>query len=455
MLAAATATLVGAFCLVAFLLRLAYLVNFISSVVLTGFKTGAALYIASTQLPKLFGLPGGNGEFFPRIAAVALHLSATHVPSLVLGAIALTLLLVLNARWPGRPTTIAVVAAVLVAMHADPVAHLGIHIAGAIPNGLPVPSLPLALLSAPDLRAIVPVALACFVLSYVETIATARSLAEMHGDQIEPGRELLALGASNLATGTFAGMPVSGGMSQSAVNDVGGARSRFALVVTSAAVALALTSFATLFSAVPDPLLGAIVVMAAIHLIRPDELRQLWNASRHEFLLAVFAAFAVLVSGLLGGVVSAAIASLLIVLIRTSRPEIAVLGIDPVSGHYVNLAYNVGARIPEGVLAVRAFGPWYFFNANYIHDHILGLVAAGRPAPPRVVVIDFSASPVLDVQSIQTLATIDADLRARGIRVGLAHLYDETADELRRAHRFESAFASHEDIASIVARLGS
>lgn len=450
-LATATASLVGIICIAARFLGVGFLVNFISTVVLSGFRAGAALFIASTQLPKIFGVPGGSGNFFQRIGSLALQLPHAHVPSVLLGFTAIAILLVATRRWPGRPTTIVVVATVLALMHVDAIARLGFKIAGQIPNGLPSPSFTLYSLPSSDLGSLIPIALACFTLAYVETIATARSLALTHGDSVDPDQELLALGAANLATGAFQGFPVSGGMSQSAVNDLSGARTPVSLVVTSASVAIVLAFLAAYFSAIPEPLLGAIVVVAAVHLLRLESIEKIWRSSRHEFWVAVFAFIAVLANGLLDGVVWAVVFSLLMVVGRACRPEIAVLGKLPGTTLYVNVAYNANATIPEGVLAIRTFGPWYYFNALYVRHQLLRLVDEA-PSPLRLVVIDFSASPMLDIQSVETLKTIDDDLHGRGIRLALARLYDETTNKLLRTHDLHSPFDSHESVYDLVER---
>jgi high affinity sulfate transporter 1 len=450
-LAAATATLVGCCCIVARLLQVGFLVNFISTVVLSGFRAGAALYIASTQLPKVFGVADGSGSFFERIGKLLMQLPHAHVPSVILGVGAIAALLFLAHRWPGRPTTIVVVGGILLLMHVDAIARLGIHIAGHIPNGLPVPSLAVLALPSTDLKTLIPVALACFTLAYVETIATARTLALAHGDPIDPDRELIALGAANLATGSFGGFPVSGGMSQSAVNDMAGARSPFALVVNSASIAIVLAFLAAFFSAIPDPLLGGIVVVAAVHLLHFDDIKKIWASSRHEFWVMAFAVIAVLTSGLLDGVIWAVAFSLMMVVARACRPEIAVLGELPGTTIYVNVAYNPTATIADGALAIRTFGPWYYFNAMYIRQQLLRLVD-GSPVHLNVVVIDFSASPMLDVQSVGTLKAIEDDLQARGARLLLARLYDETTNKLLRTHDLHAHFESHQSVHDLVER---
>lgn len=451
LLAGSVAVLVGLICLAARLVRASFVVNFISDVVLTGFKTGAALFIASTQAPKIFGIDTSGDNFFTRTWSLLAQLDRTHGPSLALGGAVLVALLVLGRRFPGRPTTIAVVAVVLAAMQSGALDATGIRIAGPLPNGLPRPVLPFEGLAAHDLGAAGAVALACFLLAYVESISTARALAGERGPAVDADAELVGLGAANLAAGLLRGFPVSGGMSQSAVNDLAGARTPAALVVTSASVGVVLLLFAGVFSRTPEPLLGAIVVVAAVHLVHVAALRKLWRSSRREFWVAIFAAVAVLATGLLEGVLIAAIFSLLMLLSRATQPEIAVLGELPGTTVYVNTAFNPDAVRPDGVLVLRTYGAWRYFNADYIRRRLLELVDAAEPQP-RLVVLDFSASPSLDVQSIAVLGAIGTELHARGIRLAFAHLYDETAATMARAGGVAEPLDAHRRIHDLVER---
>ena len=451
LLSSATAIVVGAISITGRFLRVGYVQNFIGTVVLLGFKAGAGVFIASTQLPKIFGVSGGNGNVFTRLWALGAQLPHTHVPSLFLGAGAVAALLLLARFFPGRPTTLGIVATILVLMHSGVLGHLGIAVAGHIPDGLPRPSFAALALSVRDLQDIMPIALACFILAYAETISVARSFADAHGETVDADEELLALGATNIAAGAFHGFPVAGGMSQSAVNDMAGARTQLSLVATSLVVAVTLLFFAGVFSATPEPLLGAIVVVAAVHLVNVADLRKLWRRTRTEFWVAVFAAAAVLFGGLLNGVMWAVIFSLVMVLQRAARPEIAVLGELPGTTMYVNVEYNANAVVRPGLLALRTYGPWLYFNAGYIRDHVRRLIDQA-PVEPELVVLDFSASPVLDVQAMETLEKIRADLEARGIRLRLARLYDETARRLRKTTKMPSGFTTHESIHDAVTR---
>ena len=221
--ASAIALMVGMVCIAGRFVGLANAAYCISDPVLIGFKTGAALYIASTQLPKLFGLEGVTGNFFERVAHVVSSLPETHVPSLLVGLAAILLFIVFERALPGRPTTLIVVAAAIAVMTVFGLGEMGIKVVGDLPSGLPRIGLPN--IEASDISALIPVALACFMLSYSETISTARSFARKYGYEINPEQELTALGAANIATGMAHGFPVAGGMSQTAVNDMGGATS--------------------------------------------------------------------------------------------------------------------------------------------------------------------------------------------------------------------------------------
>src|SRR5436190_7376999 len=182
---------------------------FLSDAILVGFKTGAALYIASTQLPKLFGIEGITGNFFERIAHVAWSLPETHGLSLIVGLAAIVLFVVFERAFPGRPTTLVVVVAAILVAVAFGLGEKGVKIVGEIPHGLPAIGLPH--IRAADVSELIPVGFACFILAYGETISVARTFAQKHGYTINPEQELTAIGAANIATGLTHGYTVAGG----------------------------------------------------------------------------------------------------------------------------------------------------------------------------------------------------------------------------------------------------
>ena len=440
-LASAIALMVGIICVAGRFVGLANAAYFISDPVLIGFKTGAALYIASTQLPKLFGVEGVTGNFFERVSHIVVSLPESHVPSLLFGLAAIVLFMVFERLLPGRPTTLIVVVAAIAVMTVFGLSEVGIKIVGDLPSGLPEISLPN--IHAADISALIPVALACFVLAYGETISVARSFAQKYGYEINPEQELTALGAANIATGMAHGFAVAGGMSQTAVNDMGGATSPVALIVTSGAIALTLLFFAAFFHDLPEPVLGAIVLMAASRLVRLQELLRLRIESRAEFWTAMVACLGVLFFGLLDGLLLAAVGSLVMVIAYTSRAVVVVLGRDRSTGYFVSRARNPDASETPGALVVRSTSTWLYFNAEHIRRQILNMIDTA-PAQIRIVVLDFSSVPAIDITAGMILRGLVRALKDRAIKVEIAELRDEVAENLK-------LIGADQDLGSIVA----
>ena len=440
-LASAVALMVGIICVAGRFVGLANAAYFISDPVLIGFKTGAALYIASTQLPKLFGVEGVTGNFFERVSHIVVSLPESHVPSLLFGLAAIVLFMVFERLLPGRPTTLIVVVAAIAVMTVFGLSEVGIKIVGDLPSGLPEISLPN--IHAADISALIPVALACFVLAYGETISVARSFAQKYGYEINPEQELTALGAANIATGMAHGFAVAGGLSQTAVNDMGGATSPVALIVTSGAIALTLLFFAAFFHDLPEPVLGAIVLMAASRLVRLQELLRLRIESRAEFWTAMVACLGVLFFGLLDGLLLAAVGSLVMVIAYTSRAVAVVLGRDRSTGYFVSRARNPDASETPGALVVRSTSTWLYFNAEHIRRQILNMIDTA-PAQIRIVVFDFSSVPAIDITAGMILRGLVRALKDRAIKVEIAELRDEVAENLK-------LIGAEQDLGSIVA----
>jgi SulP family sulfate permease len=439
-LASAVALIVGTVSIVGRFVGLANVAYFISDPILIGFKTGAALYIASTQLPKLFGLEGVTGNFFERVWHVVASLPETHIPSLLMGLAAIALFVMFEKALPGRPTTLVVVVAAIAVMTIFSLGDIGIKIVGDLPSGLPGIGLPN--IHASDIATLVPIALACFMLAYGEAISVARSFAQKRGYEIDPEQELTALGAANIATGMAHGFPVAGGMSQTAVNDMGRATSPMALIVTSGAIALTLMFFAKFFHNLPEPVLGAIVLMAASHLVRLEDLRRLRVSSRAEFRVSLLAFAGVLLLGLLDGLLLAAFGALIMLIAYASRPAVVVLGREPSSGRFVNRARYPEAGDTPGALVVRSAGAWLYFNADHIRRRIIEL-ADNALAGTTTVVLDFSIVPAIDVTAAGILRTLARTLKARGIALELAELRDDVAESLK-------GFGAEPDLGPIV-----
>lgn len=427
-IAALSAVLIALMCLVAWLLRLSSLVNFISETILLGFKAGAALTIALTQLPKLFGVKGGGEQFFERVVILAGQLPETHLAVLAFGVAALILLLLGEKFLPGRPVALAVVAVSIILLSFTPLGTLGFKVVGALPRGLPEFRLPG--LRVTDVDGVIPLAFACLLLSYVESVSAARAIAQAHGYEIDPRQELLGLGAANLAAGLFQGYPVAGGLSQSSVSDKAGARTPLALVFASATIGLCLIFLTGLLSNLPNVILAAIVLVAVKGLIDIRELRHVWRVSRYEFSVAMVAFGAVLLLGILKGVIFAVLVSMLLLIRRAAHPHIAILGRIPGTNHYSDLERDPDNEGLPGVLIFRAEASLLYFNAEHVRTTAWERIRA-TGAPVQLVICDLSASPLVDLAGARMLATLHAALRASGIRMRLAGAHAGVRDMLR------------------------
>ena len=342
---------VAALCLIAWLLRLSVLVKLISDSILVGFKAGAGLTIAMTQLPSLLGVAGGGHNFFERAVAARRATRSDTFLVLAIGVVAIMLLIFGERVLPGRPVALGVVALSIVAASVLGLPALGVPITGHIPAGLP--SLEGPALRLRDVEGIVPLAAGCLLLSYIESVSAGRTFAAKHGYNLDPGQELLGIGVANLAAALGHGYPVAGGLSQSAVNDKAGARTPLALVFASITLALCLLFLTGFLENLPKAVLAAVVLIAISGLLDFPALLRMWRVSRVDFYAAAIALVAVLLLGILNGILLAAAASMLMLLARASRPHVAFLGRIPGTNSYSDLARHPNNETLPGVLAFR------------------------------------------------------------------------------------------------------
>ena len=427
-IAALTALLIAVMCVVAWLFRLSSLVNFISETILLGFKAGAALTIALTQLPKLFGVKGGGEAFFERITVLAGQLPDTNLAVLAFGLAALAVLLLGEKFLPGRPVALFVVVLSIVVLSVTPLGALGFKVVGALPQGLPAFHLPG--LRPSDVDGVIPLAFACLLLSYVESVSAARALAQAHGDEIDPRQELLGLGAANLAAGLFQAYPVAGGLSQSSVNDKAGARTPLALVFASATIGLCLMFLTGLLANLPNVVLAAIVLVAVKGLINLTELRHVWRVSRFEFAVSMVAFAAVLLLGILKGVIVAVLVSMLLLIRRAAHPHVARLGRIPGTRLFSDVERHLENQPVEGVAVFRPEASLLYFNAEYVRAAIRRHVLADGE-PVRLVICDLSISSVVDLAGARMLSMLAGELRAAGIALRLVGAHAAARDMLR------------------------
>jgi high affinity sulfate transporter 1 len=427
-LASCTALIVGVIAFVAWIAKAGVIMNFISESVLVGFKCGIALFIASTQLPKLFGFKGSHGDFWERSGYFFSHISETNGASLLLGLGALAVLLLGKRFLKNKPVALfVVIAGIMVASTMD-LGSLGVKLLGEVPQGLPPFGLPAIHMS--DLNDLLPLALGCFLLGTVETAALGRMFAVKHRYHFDPNQELLGIGAANVMAGLGHGFPVSGGMSQSLVNESGGARTPLSGLIAALLTLLIVLFVSGVLRNLPQPVLAAIVLMAVTGLFKLSALKHLWRADRNEFVVAMAALLGVLGSGLLRGVMIGAVISLVQLLRNASHPHVAFLGRIPGSRRFSDRQRHPDNELIPGVLIFRPESGLVYFNVDHVCRTILDRVNA-EPTLPKLIVLDLSAAPRVDLQSAQALGDLSSELTAEGLHFQTVEARSSVRDRLR------------------------
>jgi high affinity sulfate transporter 1 len=420
--------LVAVLAVVAWALHLSTLTSFVSDTILVGFKAGAGLSIAMTQLPSALGVPGGGDHFIERGVTLAHQFGDANLVVVAVSAGALALLLLGDRLLPGRPVALAVVVLSIVASSVLRLSEHGVAVVGAIPAGLP--SIGLPGIRPHDVDGVVPLAAACLLLGYVESVSAARALASKHGYDVDVRQELLALGGANLLAALGRGYPVAGGLSQSAVNEKAGARSRLSLVVASLALGVALLYLTDLLQNLPKAVLAAIVLVAVKGLIDLRELARLRRVSRLEFQVAIIAVLGVLLLGILKGVLLAVIASILLLLHRAAFPHVAVLGRIPNTARFSDLERNPDNERTPGVSIFRVEASLLYFNVDHVLREVLRHVGAQTDGV-RLVILDLSTSPYVDLAGARMLSRLCTELAARNVGLRLTEAHATVRDILR------------------------
>jgi len=428
-IASLAAFTVAGLCLIAWLLRLSVLVKLISDSILVGFKAGAGLTIAMTQLPSLFGVPGGGHNFFERAVLFIGQLGHANVVVLIVGLVAIALIVSGERLLPGRPVALGVVALSIVAATLFGLPKLGVPITGEIPAGLPTLSGPALRLR--DVEGIVPLAAGCLLLAYIEGVSAARTFAAKHEYTLDPRQELLGIGAANLAAAMGQGYPVAGGLSQSAVNDKAGARTPLALVFASITLALCLLFLTGLLENLPKAVLAAVVLTAIYGLLDFPALLRMWRVSRLDFYAAAIALGAVLLFGILQGILLAAAASILLLLMRMAQPHVAFLGRVPGTSSYSDMDRHPENEPLPRVIAFRPESSLIYVNADFVLESVLKRLDAAGPQGTRLVVCDLSASPYIDLAGSRMLHELHKELSARGIPLRVVGGHGWVRDLLR------------------------
>ncbi|PTY35981.1 sodium-independent anion transporter [Saccharospirillum sp. MSK14-1] len=433
--------LVGGVFLVMGIFRLGFLTNFLSHPVISGFTSAAALIIAVSQISNLLGLSLPRSE---NIAETLWHAAdqwqQIHLPTLVIGAASLFLLIALKRLNKALPAAMMTVAVTTIAVWALRLDQAGVAVVGSVPAGLPALSAPAFTLA--DAMELLPMAIAIALIGFMESIAVARKYASERHYEINPNQELIGLGLANLVGAFSRAMPVAGGFGRTAVNANAGANTGLAPVITASLIAIALAFLTPLFYFLPKAALAAVIMVAVAGLIDLHEVKHLWKVKRSDLGLLLFTFAATLALGAKDGLFLAVGASMLWFVIKTTRPHYAVLGKLPGTEAYRNIERHPQAQIEPGILAIRFDAQFYYGNVSFLKDTIRR-VEQRLNAPLRAVVLDACSINQLDSSADTALHDLLRDYRERDIELFIAHVKGPVKDVMDRSGFSETLGDDH------------
>ena len=428
-LTAALAILAGLVSMAAGLLKLGRIAQFFSESVLTGFVFGLALLITIKQIPKLLGIEAEGDSAVALVRDIIPHLRETDALTLAVGLAGIAAMIGLERRLPRVPAALVVLLGSIAVSVAFGLEARGVHVVGDLPAGLRGPTLPGVGLESIPLLLFGAIGIA--LVAFAEAIGPANEFAREHGAKIDPNRELIAIGAANTGAGLFTGFPIGSSLSKSAANDRAGARTPASLVTAAAATAMVALFLTPLFEPLPEATLGAIVIVAVFGMMKIAKMRQLWELRRIDFWLAMIALVGVLVVPTLEALGIAVVVSIGVLVWRSSEGRLTFLGRAGGGLEPVDLRSEPGAGIP-GLLIVRPDEMLFFANVASVRDAVMQAAEDADP-PAKIVLLDLSLSPEVDMPVVEALEDLHGRLADAGIELWLSHLRPDVRDLLERA----------------------
>ncbi len=414
--------------------KVGFISRFIAPAVQTGFMFGLGLTIIVGQIPNLLGIPGGEGNFFPKLAQIIANLSQLNLWTVVIGVGTLLALFAMKRFAPRLPAALIMVLLSIVLVTALNLAQQGVAVIGVVNGAIPLPTVPHV--SFDELVILLPGALAISVIGFAETVTVADEFAEKHKYEIRPNQELIGVGAANILAGLFQGFIVGGGASQSAANDAAGARSQVVSIAVSVLTVLTLLFLLPLFANLPQAVLSAIVIVAVSSFLNVKALRRIASLRRDSFYLALFALIATLLLGILPGLLIAVTLSILLILGFFARPPASVLGKSPGGDSYVPLAGQPNAQTTPGLVIFRLDAPLMSLNAKRMRDRLRAALRVAE-TQTRVVLLDLSFNSDLDIQAVDILRDVHQELNSQDIELWLANVNPDVRAMLERAGTLE------------------
>jgi SulP family sulfate permease len=422
--------MVGVVQLLLGVLGLGFVVNFLSRPVISGFTSAAALIIGFSQLRHMLKLDLPRTHLVHKVIGEALaDVPSWHWITLAIGVANVVLLLALKRFAPKVPRAMVAVVISTLAVFGLALTEGGVSVVGDVPAGLPSFALPAFELA--TVMQLLPASLTIALVAFIEAISVGKHFAREGRYEIQPGQELIALGAANVMGSLFGGYPITGGFSRTAVNAQAGARTPLAGVITAAVIALTLLFLTPLFYYMPKAVLAAIIMTAVFGLFDAKEPRRLWKVKRQDFYLLAFTFAMTLSVGIQYGILAGVGASLLMFVVQTTRPHFAVVGRVPGTEAYLNVERHPHAIQVPGVLVVRIDAQFYFGNVTFLKDTLRALEAR-CPEPLTALVLDASGINQLDSSAEDALEELERDYRERDIQLMFSHVKGPVRDVMYR-----------------------
>lgn len=431
--AALLALSVGVVLVLGGLLRLGFLVNFLSHPVISGFTSAAAITIGLSQVKDLLGIDIGRPEgVVETVEALLADLGLVNGWTLAIGVVSIVALVLGKRLAPRAPVALVVLAVATLLTWLLSLTERGVAILGDVPTGFPSPQLPEV--SGSLLGDLAPVALTIAVIAYAEGISVAKAIARRTREKVDANQELVATGASNVAAGLFGGFPIAGGFSRTAVNHSAGARTPLASLVTAAMLTVAVLWLTPALHYLPKAVLAAVVIVAVAGLVDVRDAIETYRTRRVDFAALLVTFLATLLIGVEPGLAVGLVFSLAMFVYRSSNPHTTELGRVEGTDEYRNVS-RWPTRTSEHVALLRVDGPLFFANTKSLEDRVAALVA-DRPGVDTVV-IDASGIGDLDASGAHLLHELDADLASSGVALHLATVRGPVRDVMQRAGIWE------------------
>jgi len=435
------AMLIGISLIAAGIAHLGAIADFLSKSIVVGFIFGVALNIIIGQLPKLFGVPAGSGNFFEQLRQLILNLPQTNPWTLLVSVITIGVIILVNKAAPRVPATLVALVVSILVVTVFNLAEHGVSVVGVIETTFIAPSL--SSINFAYLPILITGAIGIMFLAVGESLGAARAFATKYGYELDADQELLALGAANVSSALFQGFTVDASLSQTAAADEARARTQLSSIVTSILVLLTVLLLAPVFKNLPNAALGAIVIVGARGLLDVGEMKRFYAIHRADFWLAVIALVGVITTGVLVGLMIAVLLSVLRLIYQASQPRMAVLGKVP--GQYAtfsDITRNPANEPVPGLVVLRLDAALYFFNANTARTQILNAIARST-TPPQGVLLDIAATADMDVTTTDMLDELAVELHKKNIEILLAEARGPVRDTLRRTGTMRAIGEDH------------